>query len=84
MRDKQNVSDIDLPECPCGWARQTAQHVVMDCPLLTGRQNMLVAADMTDYRSLLDNLKALKIVTTWLIRAEVLPQFSLAAEQLRA
>lgn len=81
---KQNVPDIPSPSCECGWRRQTAQHVVMDCPLLSDRHKMLAAAGTTDYRRLLDDPKALKIVTLWLMKARALPQFSFATEQLCA
>ena len=79
---RRNVPDIASPSCECGWRRQTAQHIVMDCPLLSNRHKMLAAAGTTDYRRLLDNPKALKIVTLWLMKAGALPQFSFAAEQL--
>jgi len=64
--------------CSCGWERQTPKHVVMFCPSLTGRDQMLAAAGTMDYTTLLATERGLRAVTTWLIRQNILPQFRTA------
>ena len=73
------VPDV-LPQCPCGWERQTPSHVVTFCPELRGRDAMFARAGSRTFREILSSTKGLKAVTQWLIRQGVLPQFSLAKE----
>ena len=42
---------------------------------------MLEAVKTTDYRRIITSNKKLKIVTSWLMRTELLPQFAIAMQQ---
>ena len=70
------------PECDCGWPRQTAKHVILYCPSVTNRTQMLQEAKTTDYIQLTSHPPAIQAVTRWLIQQRLLPQFSLAADLL--
>jgi hypothetical protein len=42
------------PECPCGWSRQTAKHVILNCPIYENqRQGLYAAAGTRDYKKML-------------------------------
>lgn len=79
---RQHVPTVTSPGCDCGWHSQTAKHIIRHCSLRPGRQIMLEKAGTSDYRLLVTTPKGLKAVTAWLMKLNLLPQFSLATEQL--
>lgn len=65
--------------CSCGFARQTAKHILMHCPLYAERRaEMLRAVGTQDYRTLTASAKGLKEASKFMIRTNLLEQFSLA------
>ena len=68
------------PECPCGWARQTPQHVVTMCSLFSGREKMWKEAGTSNYERALSSAQGLAAVTRWFIHQKVLHAFSVARE----
>ena len=42
---------------------------------------MLDAVKTTDYRRMINSNKKLKVVTSWLMRTELLPQYTIAMQQ---
>lgn len=80
---RRRVPTITSPTCTCGHARQTLRHVLTGCPdHRTNRGRMFIAAGTTDYRRLLSTPKGLKAAANWLMKTNLLTQFSLAAEGL--
>ena len=77
---RQRVSTVSSSACQCGWHSQTAKHVIMFCTNYS-RDDMLAAVRTTDYRRMINSNKKLKIVTSWLMRTELLPQYALAMQQ---
>jgi len=53
--------------CEYSWLRQTLKHVILLCPLYTGREVILSAAGTENYNTLLLIQKGLKAATQWLI-----------------
>ena len=79
----RRVPTFASPACSCGWARQTLKHVLLSCPrFVNGRSNMCRDAGTTDYRRLLTTEKGLRASARWLMRTNLLTQFSLAVECL--
>ena len=70
------------PDCDCGWPRQTAKHIILYCPNVIDRPQMLRDAGTTDYIQLTTHPPAVRVLTRWLIQQRILSQFSLAAELL--
>ena len=54
---------VGSPRCECGWLRQIPKHVILLCPLRTGREVMLLAAGIENYNTLLLTQKGLKAAT---------------------
>ena len=79
---KRRVPNVTTAACSCGWPQQTAKHVIMHCPLMTGRQELFRRINNNEYRTILRTSKTLKQVTRWIIEAGVLAQFSLSASLL--
>ena len=79
---KRRVPNVTTAACSCGWPQQTAKHVIMHCPLMTGRQELFRRINTNEYRTILETSKTLKQVTRWIIEAGVLAQFSLSASLL--
>jgi len=71
---------VGSPRCECGWLRQIPKHVILLCPLRTGREAMLLAAGIENYNILLLTQKGLKAATRWLIGQNVLDQFRVVKE----
>lgn len=72
---------IESPACPCGWQRQTPEHIVTACPQHTMGRNQLWAQARTDcYNDLLQEDKRLALVTRWFIKQRILKQFNTAAD----
>jgi hypothetical protein len=75
------VPGIDSPACPCGWQRQTPEHIVTACSLHeVGRDRLWQQARTDCYNDLLQDGKRLVLVTRWFIQRRILQQFSIAAD----
>lgn len=79
---KRRVPGITSPACPCGWHRQTPEHVIMFCRLINGRRAMFCEAGTNSYQALTESPKPLKSLTAWLMKSGTLTQFSLAVQLL--
>ena len=79
---KHRVPGITSPACPCGWHRQTPEHVIMFCRLIKGRRAMFREAGTNSYQTLTESPKPLKLLTAWLMKSGTLTQFSLAVQLL--
>ena len=79
---KQRVPTVTTPACPCGWPRQTPQHVIMNCGLQRNRAHLLGEADTDSYPVLLGDPRRLKLVTAWMMKTGLLSQFSLTVQDL--
>ena len=79
---RQRVPGVTSPECPCGWHRQTAKHVIMFCPLQEIREHLPRVRRDSDYRQLLESASSLRTITSSLMKTGLLGQFSVAVEQL--
>lgn len=66
----------------CGWPKQTSRHIIMDCQLYNNRDGILLES-VQGYETLITESKRLKMVTAWLMKTNLLSQFSLAAQQLQ-
>jgi len=44
---------VGSPRCKYGWPRQTPKHIILLCPLYTGREVMLLVASTENYNTLL-------------------------------
>jgi hypothetical protein len=73
------VPGIDTPACPCGWHKQTPEHMVVFCPNHeTGRAQMWSEAGTDSYTQLLQTPTGLKACAQWVIRRGMLHQFDFA------
>ena len=79
---KRRVPGVTSPACSCGWHRQTPEHVIMFCRLISGRKAMLRAVGTNSYQALTESPKPLKTLTAWLMKSGMLTQFSLAVQLL--
>ena len=70
---------MESPKCGCGWARQTAKHVLLFCPdYAEPRTRMLNAAVIQNYRQIVFTAKELKAATRMMMETDLLEQFTLA------
>ena len=70
---------MESPECECGWASQTAKHVLLFCPdYAEPRTRMLNAATTQDYRQIVSTARGLKAATRMMMETDLLEQFALA------
>ena len=73
----RRVPDKTAP-CPCGWARQTAKHILLFCPdFAEGRDEFLTAAGSHDYSKLIATARGAKAAAKRMQQTGLLPQFSL-------
>ena len=79
---RRHVPNVLTPNCPCGWPKQTAKHVIMFCKLNSNRQSMLRCIGTNNYRLITDSSRAMKLVTAWLMKTGLLTQFSMTAQHL--
>ena len=79
---KRRVPGVTSPACSCGWHRQTPEHVIMFCRLISGRNAMLREAGTNSYQALTESPKTLKTLTAWLMKLGMLTQFPLAVQLL--
>jgi hypothetical protein len=67
-----------LAPCTCGWARQTAKHVLYSCPELADcRGQLFTDAGTNDYSKMVATTRGAKAAARWLQRTGLLPQFNL-------
>lgn len=67
-----------LAPCSCGWARQTAKHVLFFCSELADRRGQLFRdAGTNDYSKIVATTRGAKAAAGWLQRTGLLPQFNL-------
>ena len=78
----RRVPGVMTPVCSCGWQKQTAKHIILHCRLIDGRYEVLKQIGTNDYRTIMSSSKMLKKLTTWIIKANLLTQFSLASQLL--
>ena len=80
---KCRVPDVLSASCQCGWRRQTVKHIFICCPLFQERRQPLIeAAGTNELFTMLTTQKGAKAVAPWLLKTQLLGQFSLAIEQL--
>jgi hypothetical protein len=64
--------------CPCGWPRQTAKHILMNCTDYEERRPSLFrAAGTRDYKEMTATTRGVKAAAQWLYGTGLLQQFSL-------
>jgi exonuclease III len=80
---QRQVPDIASARCPCGWRQQTATHVAIFCPNhQEHRQSLFQKAGTTNFKEIVSTARGAKAIARWFIQTDLLPQFSLAKEQL--
>jgi exonuclease III len=66
-----------LPTCPCGWQRQTAKHIIMDCTLYQWKRDELFArAGTKNYQQMLVTTRGCRLAAQFLQGTGLLAQFS--------
>ncbi len=65
------------PTCPCGWQRQTAKHIIMDCALYQEERDELFAKVGTNYQQMLVTTRGCRLAAQFLQRTGLLAQFQL-------
>ena len=69
------------PECLCGWSRQTAKHIILNCPIYENqRQGLYAAAGTRDYKKMLTTSRGARAAAIFLQQTNLLPQFQLGME----
>ncbi len=80
---RRGVPGFESPDCPCGFPRQTVEHVLLYCPLHTnGRDAFLARAQSRCIRTILNTARGIRAAAQWVIRERLLPQFHWAAQHL--
>ena len=65
--------------CPCGWLRQTAKHILMNCiDYAERRPSLFKAAGTRDYKKMTATTRGMKAAAQWLYNTGLLQQFSLS------
>ena len=78
----RRVPGIMTPAGSCEWQKQTAKNIILHCRLIDRRYEVLKQIGINDYRTIMSSSKKLKKLTTWIIKANLLTQFSLASQLL--
>jgi hypothetical protein len=79
----RRVLIIVTSACFCDWLRQTLKHVMLFCLNHNRtRESMLLVAETQNLRRLLNINKKIRMMTRWLMKTNILAQFSLAIECL--
>jgi hypothetical protein len=79
----RRVFIIVTSACFCDWLRQTLKHVVLFCLNHSRtRESMLLVAKTQNLRRLLNINKRVRVMTRWLMKTDILAQFSLMIECL--
>ena len=66
LSTQRDVPDVH-PECECGWPRQAPKHVVVNCPLLPGRESLWAAAGTPSYDAAIHDPRGAAAITAWLL-----------------
>jgi len=82
--NKARVPGFPSPVCPCGQARETAEHVIAHCNRFAERRAALrnPRTGQLDIKRLVDDPGGAARLARWFIQLRILPQYSLAAELL--
>jgi ribosome-associated translation inhibitor RaiA len=79
----RRVFIIVISACFCDWFRQTLKHVMLFCLNHNRtRESMLLVVETQNLRRLLNINKKIRVMTRWLMKTDILAQFSLAIECL--
>ncbi len=74
---------IVISACFCDWLKQTLKHVMLFCfNHNRTRENMLFVVETQNLRRLLNINKRIRMMTRWLMKTNILAQFSLTIECL--
>jgi len=66
------------PTCSCGWQRQTAKHIIMDCIIYQEKRDELFArAGTRNYQQMLATTRGCRSAAQFLQRTGLLAQFQL-------
>ena len=78
------VSGALSPACQCGWRRQDPKHIIVFCPkhTIATRNKMYEEAGTRQYLEIRSTREGLRAVARWMMREDLLHQFSLAKEQI--
>ena len=78
------VPGMESPACPCGWARETAAHVIAHCPRFAEVRHHITdpLTGRVDIKDLTSSSKGARRLSKWFIQLKLLPQFNLAEELL--
>jgi hypothetical protein len=79
----RRVFIIVILACFCDWFRQTLRHVMLFCLNHSRtRESLLLVVETKNLRRLLNINKRVKAMTRWLMKTDILAQFSLTIECL--
>jgi predicted RNA binding protein with dsRBD fold (UPF0201 family) len=79
----RRVFIIVISACFCDWLKQTLKHVMFFCLNHNRtRENMLFVVETQNLRRLLNINKRIRMMTRWLMKTNILAQFSLTIECL--
>jgi hypothetical protein len=79
----RRVFIIVILACFCDWLRQTLKHVMLFCfNHNRTRESMQLVVETQNLRRLLNINKKIKVMTKWLMKTDILAQFSLTIECL--
>jgi hypothetical protein len=79
----RRVFIIVISACFCDWLRQTLKHVMLFyLNHSRTRESMLLVAETQNLRRLLNINKKVRVMTRWLMKTDILAQFSLTIECL--
>lgn len=70
-----------LPQCRCGYPKETISHFLLFCVDRPGRPRMSIQAGTRDLRSLLTQKAPAQAVAQWIFREGLLPQFTHAKKE---
>ena len=75
---------IESPVCQCGWARETATHIIAHCPRFAEIRRQIAdpCTGRVNVKSLTNSLKKVYNLARWFIQLQILPQFNLTEELL--
>jgi hypothetical protein len=80
----RRVSIVLSSDCSCDYSRQTLKHVLLFCMnRVTNKQSMFKTDETTNLRKLLNIEKRLKTSINWLMKINLLTQFSLIKKCLK-
>ena len=82
--NKARVPRVESPACQCGWAKETAAHVIAHCPRFNGIRHWIAdpRTGQVDIKSLTSSSKGARKLAKWFIQLQLLLQFNLAEELL--